>query len=229
MTNSHGYSAHEKPGLAVKVVDKIWAGIINADGAWNPEKSCYQLYAEYRKSGRTPDDCVDHFIAWQTAKAAGSGFLLGLPGLVFGAVTIPAGLTVATYLQLRTVAVVALLYGWDLPSHRVKTLAQLCLLGGAAAEVVRSAGVRVGGRLTGRLIAAAPEPVLTQINRRVAARLSAKAGAGGVVTMTKFLPVVGGLISGGLSAVSTRQAGYAAKALLSGGPTHPVPTLAAAD
>lgn len=209
----------DKSNWAVQLLDKVWDGVVIADSKWNPEKSCYDLYEEYKRSGKTPEECVDNFIAWQTAKAAGTGFVLGMPGLVFGAVTIPADLTVTTYLQMRMIAVIALLYGWDAKSDRLKTLALLSMLGSSAAEVVRSAGVKVGTRLTARVIAKIPGRILIEINKAIGIRLFTKAGTTGIINLTKFVPVVGGLVSGGLNAVTTRQIGNAAKSILSEGPT----------
>ncbi|QCG89133.1 EcsC family protein [Azospirillum sp. TSH100] len=218
MSNTDGGALVEQKNWMYDLLDSVWDGVVLAESEWNPEKSCYQLYEEYKKSGRTPDECVENFIDWQTAKAAGSGFLLGLPGLAFGVVTIPADLTLSTYLQMRMIAVIALLYGWDPKSDRLKTLALLSMLGSSAAEAVRAAGVKVGTRLTANVIAKIPGKVLIEINKAVGIRLVTKAGTSGVINLTKFVPIVGGLVSGGLNAVTTRQIGFAAQSILREGP-----------
>lgn len=137
-----------KSTLMVRLLDAVWDGVVIGNSKWNPDRTCYDLADEYRRSGRTVDECVQNFINWQTAKAGGTGFVLGLPGLAFDIITIPADLTFTTYLQLRMVAVIALLHGWDAKSDRLKTLALLSMLGTGAAEVVRAAGVQIGAKLT---------------------------------------------------------------------------------
>ncbi|WP_376960593.1 EcsC family protein [Azospirillum sp. A26] len=218
MTDAAAGDLGDQKNWAVQLLDKAWSGVVLADNSWNPEQSCYDLYEEYKKSGRTPDECVENFIDWQTAKAAGTGFVLGMPGLVFGAVTIPADLTITTYLQMRMIAVIALLYGWDAKSDRLKTLALLSMLGSGGGEVLRSAGVKVGTKLTARVIAKIPGRVLIEINKAIGIKLFTKAGTTGIINLTKLVPVVGGLVSGGLNGYMTRQIGYAAKSILCEGP-----------
>jgi uncharacterized protein (DUF697 family) len=215
---NNGGSEPSVPARYVQqLLEAVWDGIILADSKWNPDKSCFDLAEEYCRSGRNPDECVQNLIDWQTAKAGGSGFLLGLPGLAFGAVTIPADLTLTTYLQLRMVATIALLRGWDPKSDRVKTLCFLALLGSEAASTVRTFGVNVGTKMTANVIAKVPGRVLMEINKAVGFRLVTKAGTTGAVRLVKIVPLVGGLISGGLNAYATRQIGYAADDILKGG------------
>ena len=201
-----------------KMLDTIWDGVVHGDSKWNPDKSCFELAEEYRRSGRTPSECVRNLIHWQTTKAAAGGFVLGLPGLIFGAVTIPADLTFTTYLQLRMIATIALLYGWDVYSDRVKTVALLSLLGSGATEALRNIGIQVGTKMTRNLLAKVPGRVLIQINKAVATRLVTKAGTTGAVNLTKFVPFAGGVVSGTLNGLGTRRIGLAADQLLRHGP-----------
>ena len=184
----------------------------------DPDRSCYDLHREYIATGRTPDECARNFVDWQTAEAGGAGFVLGLPGLAFGIVTIPADLTYTTYLQMRMIAVIALLHGWDPKSDRLKTVAMLCLLGAGAGDVVQEFGVNVGMKVGANALAKLPGRVLIQINQAVGFRLLTKAGTTGTVNLVKFVPVLGGLVSGGLNAYLTRQIALHANDFLKGGP-----------
>lgn len=127
-----------------QVLDAIWTNVILGESKWNPEKSCFQLADEYRNSGKTPKECADNFIAWQTAKAGAAGFALGLPGLVAMPFTVPADLASVSYLQLRMVAVIGLLFGWDVRSDKLRTIALLSLIGSAAGETIRDVGIKAG-------------------------------------------------------------------------------------
>lgn len=204
--------------LMASMLDAVWSGVVLGDNDWNPDKSCYELADEYRQSGCSTSDAVENLINWQTAKAGGGGFVLGLPGLAFGVVIIPADLTFTTYLQMRMIATIALLHGWDPKSDRVRTLAFLALLGSGAAEAIRSFGIHVGSKLTASVIAKVLGKVLIEINKAVGFRLVTKAGSTGAVNLVKFVPIMGGLVSGGINAYATRQIGFAADSILKAGP-----------
>jgi len=227
MDEAEGTGAAQGPeaeaGRVTQILDAVWNGVVLADSKWNPEKSCFQLADDYRRSGRTTDQCVENFIDWQTAKAGMAGFALGLPGLAFMPVTAPTDLVSTTYLQLRMAAVIGLLYGWDPRSDQFRTIAYMSLLGSAAAEVAREFGVRAGTKLAAAQIARVPGKVLTRINQAVGTRLVTKAGSTGLLNLTKLVPVVGGIVGGGLNVVFTRQIGKVAAGLLREGPNPAAP------
>jgi uncharacterized protein (DUF697 family) len=201
-----------------RLLDAVWDGIVLGDRRWNPDKSCYDLAEDYRRDGMTPRQGARNFIRWQVAKAGAGGVLLNLPGLGSNVITMPAELTYTTYVQLRMVAVIALLYGWDARSDLLKTIALLCLLGDDAAGAVRACGVQAGARFTAGALAGVPRQTLSQINRQVAVRLVSMSGRSGALYLITFLPIVGGLVSGGLNAAATRGIGRRAHAYLRDGP-----------
>lgn len=198
----------------LRLFDTVWAGVVGGTGQWNPERSCYDLAAEFRRSGRDPNACVQGFIEWQAAKAGAGGFVLGLPGIVTSAVSIPADLTMTTYIQLRMVAVIALLRGWDISANGLKTVALLCLLGSDATAFMRQLGLPVQAGPAPPLFAGLPPALLNKINGIIAARLLVGAAKTGVIGMVKFVPVVGGLVNGALDGFATRGIGKQADLLL---------------
>jgi hypothetical protein len=115
-------------GWLAKFLDAVWVKVVIGDTKFNPEKSCYQLAAEYIDSGRTPEECARNFINWQTGKAGAAGFALGLPGFAAMPLTIPADLASVSYLQLRMVAVIGIMFGWEATSDQLRTwLFPVCL------------------------------------------------------------------------------------------------------
>jgi hypothetical protein len=197
----------------LRLFDTVWGGVVAGDSQWNPEKSCYVLATEFRRSGRATDECVDSFIDWQIAKAGAGGFVLGLPGIMASAVSIPADLTMTTYIQLRMVAVIALLRGWDIQANGLKTVALLCLLGSGAAAFIEQLGLPARGQSVPLLFANLPAPLLDKINAIIASRLLTSAAKTGVIGMVKFVPVVGGLVNGALDGLATRGIGRQADIL----------------
>ena len=116
------------------------------------------------------------------------------------------------------VAVIGLLYGWDPRSDQFKTIAYMSLLGSAAGEIARDFGVRATTRLAAAQLANIPGRVLIQINKAVGTRLLTKAGTKGLVNLAKLVPVLGGIVGGGINVAVTRQIGKAAARWLKEGP-----------
>ncbi len=197
----------------LKLFETVWAGVVSGASQWNQEKSCYDLAKEFQRSGRGADECVQGFIDWQTAKAGAGGFVLGLPGIMASAVSIPADLTMTTYIQLRMVAVIALLRGWDVKANGLRTAAFLCLLGSDATKFAEEIGLPVRSAPAPLLFANLPAPLLLKIDGIIAARLLVGAAKTGVLGMVKFVPVVGGLVNGALDGIATRGIGKQADSL----------------
>jgi hypothetical protein len=205
-----------------QILDAIWKGVILAESDWNPATSCFDLADEYRRTGRTSQACAENFIDWQTAKAAAAGFALGLPGLPAMVATVPADLTSTAYLQLRMVAVIGLLFHWDVRSDQFRSIAYLSLLGTAGGELLRDFGVAFTTKLAAAQVAKLSGKALIKINQQVGFRLLTKAGSTGLVNLTKVIPVLGGIVGGSVNFVVTKQIGYAALAWLKEGPGHVV-------
>lgn len=203
-----------------KLFDTVWAGVVAGDSKWNPEKSCYDLATEFRRSGKSVAECVQSFIDWQSAKAGAGGFVLGLPGIMTSAVSIPADLTMTTYIQLRMVAVIALLKGWDVRANGMKTVALLCLLGSGAMGFIKDLGLPTAEGPVPLLFGPLPPPLLQKINGIIAAKLVVSAAKTGTIGMVKFVPVVGGLVNGALDGFATRGIGKQADILFRAPPAR---------
>jgi uncharacterized protein (DUF697 family) len=182
------------------------------------EKNCFDLAAEYRASGRPAYDCAVNFIEWQTVKAAGTGFALGLPGGLAAFATIPTEMATVTYLQLRAVAVIAILFGWDLKSDRVKTIAMLSLLGASAGEVLQQFGVQVGTKMAAVALSRIPGAVFIEINKAVGFRLITKAGQRGIINMPMAIPILGAFIGASINGFVTYEVAHTALGFLKDGP-----------
>jgi uncharacterized protein (DUF697 family) len=225
-------------GWLAKSLDFLWGTVVIGDTKFNPEKSCYQLAANYTDSGKTPEECARNFINWQTGKAGATGFALGLPGLAAMPLTIPADLASVSYLQLRMIAVIGILFGWEATSDQLRTVAFSCLLGTAAGEAVRDVGVKASTRFGSRIIRNISGKSLKRVNdffgihnllikgvnggakggAKAAASAGARAGSKGIVNLSKMVPLLGGVVGGGLNIVFTRQMGQIAVRLLKDGP-----------
>ena len=84
----------------------------------------------------------------QVLKCGTSGFLTGLGGLITLPVAIPANIGSVLYVQLRMVAGIAKLGGYDIKSDQVQTMVYLALTGSALKDVVKQVGIKFGEKNT---------------------------------------------------------------------------------
>lgn len=160
---------------------------------------------------------IDRSIRLACTQAGAAGFVTNMGGLLTLPVAIPANLAGTAAVQMRLIAKIAAARGYDTQSEEVRTFVFVCLLGNAAADVLKGAGLRLGMRV-GRHISA---PVLHKLNQTVFARLLARFGTQGAVGLTKVIPIMSGLLGGGLDAASTRVVGLMAKRVFVRRPGHP--------
>ena len=90
----------------------------------------------------------------------------------------------------------------------------MVIIGQDVKEVCKNAGVQIDTKFTYKLIAKIPSSALKKINQLVGFRLLSKASERSVVSLTKMVPVVGGIVGGSFDAVSCRIVGIAAKSAL---------------
>ena len=156
-------------------------------------------------------NAANSLIRWQNTKAATTGFLTGLGGLLTLPVTIPANLGCVFYIQLRMIAAIAHMGGYNVKDDKVQTLAYVCLTGGSAFDIIKQVGIKVGNKVAENMLRNMSRSVITEINKKVGFRLLTKFGEKGVINLGKAIPVIGGLISGTLDAVATNTIGNVAR------------------
>ena len=112
-----------------------------------PINGAIELAESYQDRYDSPRRDANALIRWQMVKAAGWGFATGVPGLPAMPVTLPANLTSVLFIQIRMIAALAHLGGYDLNDDRVKTLCFACLCGNAARTILREAGIEIGKKV----------------------------------------------------------------------------------
>jgi len=119
-------------------------------------------------------------------------------------VALPANISSVLYVQLRMIAAIAYMGGFDIHSDQVQTLAYACLTGSAITDILKQTGIKIGEKVAVSTINKIPGKVLTSINQKVGFRLLTKFGSKGIVNLVKLVPVVGGVIGGSIDIGSTR-------------------------
>lgn len=203
--------ANEKldDGTIMKALE--WGYRKAVDGGIPGSATAEELAMSYMRRNGTLRDKANSLIRWQNTKAATSGFVNGLPGLPFMPLTIPTSLTAAWYIQLRMVAAVAHLGGYDIRDDQVRTLSYVCLCGNGAKDVLKEIGVAIGTKLTQQAIRSVSGAAIVRINQAVGFRLLTKFGQHGVINLGKAVPIVGGVIGGAFDGIATNIIGNVAR------------------
>ena len=170
-------------------------------------ESASQIAKNYLSKSEDPKAAARTLINWQIAKAGTSGFLTGIGGIIVMPVTIPANIASVLYVQLRMIAAIAHMGGYDLHDDRVKSLVYICMAGNGAKDIVKDVGILIGTKITAQMIKGISGKTITAINQKVGFRLLTKFGQTGAVNLGKAVPVVGGLIGGTFDVVSTKAIG----------------------
>lgn len=170
-----------------------------------------ELAENYLRKNSSVEKAIDSLIRWQNAKGATSGFLTGLGGLITLPVAIPANVASVMYVQIRMIATIAHMKGYDLKDDQVKTFVFVCLTGQAATDILKQAGIKLGTSLAKEAIKKIPYEVIKAINKAVGFRLITKFGEKGIINLGKAVPLVGGLIGGTVDGIGTNTIGKTAK------------------
>ena len=157
---------------AVVVLNKIYGKVLN--GVPKVSKPVEVFAQEYLSKNDSPQKAAKALINYQVAKCGTSGFLTGLGGLVTLPVSIPANVGSVLYVQLRMIAAIAYMGGYDIHSDQVQTLCYACLAGSAASDVLKQTGIKVGEKVAESALKKLPGKVLTSINQKVGFRLLTK-------------------------------------------------------
>lgn len=173
--------------------------------------SAYELADNYASKDRALRKNVNALIRWQNTKSATSGFLTGLGGILTMPVTIPVNLASVMYVQIRMIAAIAHIGGYDLKDDRVKSLVFACMAGNGAKDILKDVGVVIGKKMTTQAIKNISGKTITAINQKVGFRLLTKFGQKGAINLGKMVPIAGGVIGGTFDSVSTNIIGNIAR------------------
>lgn len=172
---------------------------------------------DYLQKNQDIDQAAKSLIHYQIAKCTTSGFLTGLGGLITLPVSIPANVSSVLYVQMRMIACLAYMGGYDVKSDQVQTLVYACLAGISIDQIVKNVGIQFGTKLTMAMVKKIPGTVLNKINQKVGFRFLTKFGTKGLINIGKAVPIIGGVISGGFDFAETKVIANRAYKLFIGG------------
>ncbi len=196
-----------------KVLDLVYDKAVDGVPGVPGMESAENLAKDYLSGSGSLEEKVSTLVRYQVLKASTSGFVTGLGGILTLPVAIPANLASIMYLQLQMVAAIAHMGGHDVRSDRVRTICYACLCGNVAVEMLQSAGITIGKKLTEQAIKQVSFDVILRINRAVGFRMVTKFGEKGVINLGKAIPLVGGVIGGTFDGTTTYAIGRVARSV----------------
>lgn len=174
------------------------------DGIPKVSKSVDELAEDYSSKYPTAAKAAKALVANQLVKCTTSGFLTGLGGIITLPVAVPANVSSVLYVQLRMIAAVAKLGGYEPNTDQVQTLVYACMTGQAVGDVLKGTGIKLGTKIATASIEKISGATLTRINQAVGFRLITKFGQTGIINLGKMVPLAGGVIGGGFDLVTTK-------------------------
>lgn len=184
--------------------DKAVNGVTGLDSA-------IELANSYMDDTDSKYEQANSLIRWQNAKAASSGFITGLGGLVTLPIAIPANIASVLFVQIRMIATIAYIGGYDIRDDRVKTLVYSCLVANSAKDVLKDIGIAVGNKLAMNAVKQISGKTIQSINKAVGFKLLTKFGEKGLINLGKAIPILGGLIGGSVDLYATNAIGNVAR------------------
>lgn len=166
------------------------------------QKSIDQLVQDYL-TRYDPETAINKLVRSQKTMATTSGILTGLGGILTMPVTIPANVVSVILVQMRMIAAIANIRGYDLKSDQVRTLVYATLAGTSVIDIVKKTGITIGDKLLVGVVQRIPGKSLQKINQAVGFRLVTKFGTKGVINMGKTIPLVGAVVGGSLDYATT--------------------------
>ena len=189
--------------------DKALQGVLTV------EKSIEELAEDYLAKTNSREKAIDKLIGYQIVLCGTNGFITGLGGLLVLPVAISANVAGVIYVQLRMIAAIAHINGYDIYSDQVRTIAYACLTGSSAANILKNVGIKISEKMAVNALKKVPGAILIKINQQVGFRLVTKFGQKGLVNVIKMMPLVGGVVGGVFDTGMTLTIGNIAKKVFS--------------
>jgi hypothetical protein len=173
--------------------------------------SSIEMAENFMKQEGSLHDKANSLIRRQNAKAATSGFLTGIGGFLTLPVAVPANLASVLYIQIRMIAAIAHMGGYNLRDEKVKTMVYICMAGNFTKDILQEVGIRIGTQLTAKMVTSISERSLVLINQKIGFRLLCLYSGKGLLNLSKVVPLAGGIIGGSIDIVATNIIGKSAR------------------
>ncbi|MDE5815792.1 MAG: EcsC family protein, partial [Alistipes sp.] len=99
------------------------------------------------------------------------------------------------YMELRMIAGIAMIRGYDVHDDQVKTAVYMCLIFNMVGDVLKQVGIQAVEKIAvKKLLPKLTQEIIVKINKAVGFRLLTKGGTKGLVNLGKVIPLFGGIV-----------------------------------
>lgn len=186
----------------IEILDYLYEQCLS--GIPRVSKPVEELARDYTKKYGYSEEAITKLIKNQISKNTINGFVTSFGGFTTMAVTLPANITSVIYVQMRMVAAIAIIRGYDLHDDEVQTFVYSCIVGKSATDVFKNAGVNLGNKVGKNMVNKIPGKTLTKINQKIGFRFITKGGEKGIVNLGKAVPLVGAGIGSAMDYTTTK-------------------------
>ena len=184
-------------GAATKLVERLLDVGIDGKG---PFDSAEKVAADaLSQAGGKVEQAIKIVQRDHRQLAGVGGFVTGLGGFFTMPVSLPANLLSFFILGTRMTAATAKLRGYDIDQPEIRSALLLTLVGADSDDILKKAGLQLsGGKIVSLATDRLPAPALMVLNKAIGFRLLGRVGQGTFAKLGRGVPVVGGLIGGGV-------------------------------
>lgn len=184
-------------GAATRLLERLLDVGIDGRG---PFDSAHDVADQaLKEAGGDPEEAIRQIQRSHRRLGAVGGFVTGLGGFFTMPVALPANVVEFYLLGTRMTAATARLRGYDIDQPEIRSAVLLTLAGADSDDLLKKAGVfATGGKLTSVALQRLPAPALMVLNKAIAFRLLGRIGSGILAKLGRAVPVVGGLVGGGV-------------------------------
>ena len=171
-----------------------------------------QAAAKHLAKHDSVEDALESLVLTHVGLAGAQGFVTSLGGLPTLAVALPANIAGLAVVQIRLIASIAHLRGYDIDSRQVRSAMTLCLLGRDAIQRLIDEGVLPS---SAQAIATAPvfdESMDRLISEKVLGELVSRIGGRHAsLLLARRVPLLGGGVGATMDGLSTLEVGAHAR------------------
>lgn len=169
-------------------------------------KSINELAEDYLKHHQTKEKAAQKLIQNQIKKIGSTGLIAGLGNPLSHDLSSKLDIVMALFMQIRMVAAIAYIGGYDVHNDEVITQIKACILTNAIADITKDAGIKIVPKLAIQAINAIPIESIRAINKAAGLTLITKRAKSrkGAINLIDLLPVISAAIVAGVDALSTK-------------------------
>ncbi len=181
-------------GKGIKSLNILYNSAVNGLVGNNSHVS--MMAKEYLDKYVRTEEACKAMMKMQIGKCTTSGILSGIGGIITLPITLPLNLSSVVYMQMRMIACIAYMAGYEVNSDQTQILVLSCLMGVPIAQFLKKTTVNVSTKTATKIIEKIPGAVLIKINQMIGHRFITKFGTTGTVNLGKSIPFLGSIAGG---------------------------------